>query len=91
VLLTLNPKSWIGDKGYASNDMITPFKKTAGGELLEWQKELNIQVNKIRWIIEQVISYFKNWRVIDTDYRRPIDTFAETISAVINMHFYRTA
>jgi hypothetical protein len=24
-----------------------------------------------------------------TDYRRPIDTFATTISAVIGLHFYR--
>ena len=73
------------------NDMITPFKKPADGKLPEWQKEFNTQVNKIRWIIGQVISHFKNWRIMDTDYRRPIDTFAETISAVIGLHFYRTA
>ena len=91
VLLTLDPENWIGDKGYVGNDMITPFKKPAGGELLDWQKEFNIQVNKIRWVIEQVISHFKNWRIMHTDYRRPIDTFATTISAVIGLHFYRTA
>ena len=91
VLLTLDPENWIGDKGYVGNDMITPFKKPAGGELLDWQKEFNIQVNKIRWVIEQVISHFKNWRIMHTDYRRPIDTFATTISAVIGLHFYRMA
>jgi hypothetical protein len=26
-----------------------------------------------------------------TDYRRPIETFPETISAVIGLHFYRLA
>ncbi|MGH7867740.1 MAG: transposase family protein [Candidatus Dormibacteraceae bacterium] len=91
VLVTLNPKDWIGDKGYVGNDMITPFKKPAGGELLDWHKEFNTQVNKIRWMIEQVISHFKNWRIMNTDYRRPIDTFATTISAVIGLHFYRMA
>jgi hypothetical protein len=91
VLLTLDPGNWIGDKGYVGNDMITPFKKPAGGELLDWQKKFNSQVNKIRWIIEQVISHFKNWRIMNTDYRRPIDTFATTISAVIGLHFYRMA
>ena len=91
VLLTLDPENWIGDKGYVGNDMITPFKKPAGGELPDWQKEFNIQVNKIRWVIEQVISHFKNWRIMHTDYRRPIDTFATTISAVIGLHFYRMA
>ena len=89
-LLTMDPKNWIGDKGYVGNDMITPFKKPAGGELLSWQKEFNTAVNKIRWVIEQVISHFKNWRIMHTDYRRPIDTFTTTISAVIGLHFYRT-
>lgn len=90
-LLTLDPRNWIGDKGYVGNSMITPFKKPAGGELLDWQKEFNTQVNKIRWMIEQVISHFKNWRIMHTDYRRPIGTFSTTISAVVGLHFYRTA
>jgi len=88
-LLTMNPENWIGDKGYVGNDMITPFKKPAGGELLDWQKEFNRAVNKIRWMIEQVISHLKNWKIMTTDYRRPFDTFATTISAVVGLHFYR--
>jgi hypothetical protein len=90
-LLTLDPKNWVADKGYVGNDMITPFKKPAGGELLGWQKEFNTQVNKIRWVVEQVISHFKNWQIMHTDYRRPISTFGTTISAVIGLHFYRMA
>ena len=60
----------------------------AGGELLDWQKEFNAQVSKIRYAIEQVIANFKTWRIMHTDYRRPIDTFPATISAVIGLHFY---
>ena len=30
VLLTMDPKNWIGDKGYIGNHMITPFRKTCG-------------------------------------------------------------
>lgn len=89
VLLALDPKNWAGDKGYAGDDMITPSKKPAGGELLDRREEFNTQASKIRWIIGQVISHFKNWRVMNTDYRRPVDTFAMTISAVIGLHFYR--
>jgi hypothetical protein len=59
-LLGVNPKNWIGDKGYVGNDMITPFREPARRELADWQKEFNAQVNHIRWIIEQVISHFKN-------------------------------
>jgi hypothetical protein len=91
VLLTMNPKNWIGDKGYIGNNMVTPYRKPAGGELLDWQKEYNSQVNKIRWMIEQVISHFKNWTIVHTDYRRPLKTFETTISAVIGLHFYRAA
>ena len=90
VLLTINRRNWIGDKGYIGNNMITPFRKPAGGELLDWQKEYNSEVNKIRWMIEQVISHFKNWTIMHTDYRRPLKTFETTISAVVGLHFYRT-
>ena len=32
-------------------------------------------------MIEQAISHFKNWKIMTTGCRRPIQTFAETISA----------
>jgi hypothetical protein len=48
-------------------------------------------LNKIRWMIEQVISHFKNLTIMHTDYRRPLKTFETTISAVVGLHFYRTA
>ena len=91
VLLSVDPRDWLGDKGYVGNNMITPFKKPEGGELLDWQKEFNRQVNKIRYVIEQVIANFKTWRIMHTDYRRPLATFSETISAVVALHFYAAA
>jgi hypothetical protein len=45
----------------------------------------------IRYVIEQVIANFKTWRIVHTDFRRPIETFPETISAVIGLHFFREA
>jgi hypothetical protein len=91
VLLSVDPRDWLGDKGYIGNNMITPFRKPEGSELLDWQKEFNKQVNKIRYVIEQVIANFKTWRIMHTDYRRPLATFSETISAVVALHFYATA
>jgi hypothetical protein len=52
VLLTLDSGSWIGDKGYVGNEMITPIKKPAHRDLLDWEKEFNRQINKIRYVIE---------------------------------------
>jgi len=69
--------------------MLTPFRKPAHRDLLDWQDEFNTQVNKVRYVIERTIANFKTWRVTHTDYRRPLDTFAETISAVIGLQFFR--
>lgn len=91
VLLTLDPGRWIGDKGYIGNGMITPIRKPACRRLLDWEKEFNKQVNKIRYVIERAIANFKTWRIMHTDYRRPLATFATTISAVIALHFYAGA
>jgi hypothetical protein len=89
-LLTFSPGSWIGDKGYVGNDMITPIKKPAHRKLRDWEKEFNKQVGKIRYVIEQTIANFKTWRIMHTDYRRPLETFTTTISAVIALQFYAT-
>jgi hypothetical protein len=69
--------------------MITPIKKPAHRKLLDWEKEFNTQINKIRYVIEQTIANFKTWRILHTDYRRPLKTFTETITAVIALHFYK--
>ncbi len=39
--------------------MLTPFRKPPGGELLDWQKEFNTEVNSIRATIERVIANLK--------------------------------
>jgi DDE superfamily endonuclease len=91
VLLTLTPGNWIGDKGYVGNDMLTPIKKPEFRELLDWEKEFNTQINRIRYVIEQVIANFKTWRILHTDYRRPIATFRETISTVVALHFFASS
>ena len=41
--------------------------------------------------LRYVIANFKTWRIMHTDYRRPLATFPETISAVVALHFYATA
>jgi hypothetical protein len=91
VIQTLNPANWVGDKGYVGKSMITPIKKPECRELLDWEKAFNTQINKIRYVIEQVIANFKTWRIMHTDYRRPLATFPATISAVIALHFYKIA
>jgi DDE superfamily endonuclease/Helix-turn-helix of DDE superfamily endonuclease len=88
VLDTLEPANWMGDKGYIGKGMITPIRKPACRELLDWEKEFNTAINRIRYLIERTIANFKTWRILHTDYRRPLATFTTTISTVIALHFY---
>jgi hypothetical protein len=88
----LNPDDWTGDKGYVGREMITPIKSASKkDELLDWQKTFNTAINKIRAVVERVIANLKNWRILHTDYRRPLGTFRTTISAVVGLHFYSMA
>jgi len=70
--------------------MITPIRKPPQGQLLPWQRTFNKDVNSVRYQIERTIATIKTWRILHTDYRRPLHTFAETISTVIALEFYRT-
>jgi len=86
---TLDSQDWMGDKGYIGNGMITPFRKPAHRKLLDWEKTFNTAVNKIRYLIERTIANVKTWRILHTDYRRPLETFTQTIATVIALEFYR--
>lgn len=88
---TLDPGNWTGDKGYVGRGMITPIKKKAHRDLLDWEKKLNTGINSVRAVIERTVSHLKSWRILHTDYRRPLDTFSTTISAVVALHFYTLA
>ena len=81
--------SGIGDKGYQGSGFITPFKKPQGGELLDWQKEFNAQVNRLRAPVERAIAHLKSWRILHTDYRRPLRTYATSYQAAVGLYFFK--
>lgn len=83
------PSVFCGDGGFTGSGMITPIRKPRREEFEDWQKEYNKSIARIRYVVEQAIANFKTWRIMHTDYRRPIQTFPETISAVVGLHFYR--
>jgi hypothetical protein len=59
VVHTLDPAHWMGDKGCIGNNMLTPIRKPPHRTLLDWEKEFNTAINKIRYRIEQTIANFK--------------------------------
>ena len=89
ILTGHDPAHWMADKGYIGRGMITPAKRRPRQETLDEPDRIrNTSIHKIRWVVEKAIANLKTWRILHTDYRRPIDTFATTISAVIGLHFY---
>nr|WP_181043607.1 transposase family protein [Actinokineospora auranticolor] len=65
-----------------------PDQKNPKPRQSDWEKEFNRQRNSIRVVVERAIAQLKTWRVLHADYRRPINTFTDTISAVIGLYFY---
>jgi hypothetical protein len=52
--------SGIGNKGYQGSGFVTPFKKPQGGKLLDWQKEFNAEVNRLRAPVKRAIAHLKS-------------------------------
>ena len=86
----MDPSGWIGDKGYVGRGMITPHKKPPNGELSETAKEENRSVNRIRQVVERTIAHIKSWRILHTPYRRPLETFEQTITAALALYAFKT-
>ena len=70
--------------------MITPHKKPPNGELSEAAKEANKSINRIRQVVERTIAHIKSWRILHTDYRRPLHTFEQTITAALSLYVFKT-
>jgi hypothetical protein len=81
----------IGDKGYQGCGIITPKKKRQGHDMTDHEKGNNKPIHTLRAAIERVIATVKTWRILHTDYRRPIETFEDTLDAVRGLIFFQRA
>jgi hypothetical protein len=78
----------IGDKGYQGADLFTPTKKPRGRKLSKGEKKANTALSALRAPIERVVSHFKNWRILHTDYRRPYSTYRDTFDTARALFFF---
>lgn len=82
----------IGDKGFIGTDYITtPVRKPPGRELYVREHDYNNQISSLRAPVERAIANLKAWRVLFTDYRRPLDTFLGSFRAAIGLHFFKAS
>ena len=78
------------DIALVGRGMITPHKKPPNGELSEAAEEANKSINRIRQVVERTIAHIKSWRILHTDYRRPLHTFEQTITAALSLYVFKT-
>ena len=79
-----------GDKGFIGTDYITtPIRKPEYRELLQWEHEWNGQVSSFRAPVERAVATLKTWRILFTDYRRPLKTFKSTFRTAIGLYFFK--
>lgn len=79
-----------GDKGFIGTGYITtPIRKPQCRKLLQWEHEWNNQVSSFRAPIERAVANLKTWRILFTDYRRPLKTFKSSFRAAIGLYFFK--
>src|SRR5438477_13166038 len=79
-----------GDKGFIGTDYITtPVRKPEGRELYMREQDYNNQVSSYRAPVERAVAQLKTWRILFTDYRRPLKTFASSFRAAIGLYFFK--
>ena len=79
-----------GDKGFIGTDYITtPIRKPECRELLQWEHKWNNQVSSFRAPVERAVATLKTWRILFTDYRRPLKTFKSSFRAAIGLYFFK--
>lgn len=79
----------IADKGYQGCGYVTLRKKPKGGELSVGDKRENKNVARLRAPVERSIARLKAWRILHTDYRRPLTTYLISFRAAIGLFFFR--
>ena len=79
-----------GDKGFIGTDYITtPFRKPEHRELYIREKEYNAELSSHRAPVERAVAQLKTWRILFTDYRRPLETFRDSFNAAIGLYFFK--
>jgi hypothetical protein len=79
-----------GDKGFIGTDYVTtPIRKPECRELLQWEHDWNNKVSSFRAPVERAVANLKTWRILFTDYRRPLKTFKSSFRAAIGLYFFK--
>jgi hypothetical protein len=46
-------------------------------------------VSRLRAPVERAIAHIKSWRILHTDYRRPLGSYLTSFRAAIGLYFFK--
>lgn len=78
----------IADKGFQGSGYLTPIKKPLDRDLYSREHDHNNQVSALRAPVERAIANLKTWRILHTDYRRPLPTWYDSFKAATGLYFF---
>lgn len=81
----------IADKGYQGCGYATPRKKPQRGELSVGDKRENKNLSRLRAPVERAMAQIKSWRILHTDYRRPLRAYPTSFRATIGLFFFQAS
>jgi hypothetical protein len=58
-------------------------------ELYMREHDYNNQISSLRAPVERTVANLKTWRILFTDYRRPLKTFLSSFGAAIGLYFFK--
>ena len=79
----------VGDLGFAGLGITTPMRKPPGGALWAFEQANNRATNQARAPVERTIALLKQWRVLSSGYRGPLNRFPATLRTVVALEKFR--
>jgi hypothetical protein len=52
-------------------------------------KGVQTDVSRLRAPVERAIAHIKSWRILHTDYRRPLRSYLTSFRAAIGLYFFK--
>lgn len=80
----------LADLGYVGTGMLTGTKTPPGGALTDNHKQVNTDLCGLRAAVERAISHLKNWKILSSRYRGPLDKFPSVVRTVAALAFFKS-
>jgi hypothetical protein len=81
----------MGDLGYIGTGVLIGRRKPPGQERPATDKALNRSISALRAAVERTIAHLKDWKILATRYRGPLDTFPGIVRTITALAFFRTS